>query len=225
MGGKFKNYFIIAIVILLIIIAKNALKQSIRENASNELERTYTPTNNSSSLDKLDVSNELPTKSNITQDISVPEEPSATTSNPEIKTEEITDQIKISRKDTETWILSKLTSYSMGTDLFFNFNYSFRDGYLVCEYDCRDKPLRKYCRVSIPIDDFSKVEESHDFLVIHTNGKTMKRYFYENKKEIIDDSMPIAFNFEKEPNLTIRLQKAFLHLKSFYKKSSHEEAF
>lgn len=225
MGSKFKSSFIVACVILLVIIAKVSLKESIRENASKELESTYTPSNNSSSLKTLAVSNELPTRPNIPHDISVREESSATFSNPEIKTEDITVGIKISRKETETWILSKLTSYTMGTDLFFNFNYSFREGYLVCEYNCRDKPQRKYCRVSIPIDDFSRVEERYNNLEIFTNGKTMKRYFFENNKEIIDDTMPIPFNFNKETNLTIRLQKAFLHLKTFYKKSSHKEAF
>lgn len=226
MGSKFKNYFIIAFVILLAIIAKTAIKGSIRENASKELESTYTLLNNSS-IDTLAVSNELSTRTNIAQDTSVPKESSATFSNPEIMAEQITDGIKISRKETETWILSKLTSYSIGDDSFFNFNYTFRNGYLVCEYYSRDKPLRKYCRVSIPIDDFSRVEESqyHNYLEMFTNGKTMKRYFFENDKEIIDDEMPIPFNFDKEPNLTKRLQKAFLHLKTFYKKSSHKEAF
>jgi hypothetical protein len=209
------------------LIYRTPLKESIRENASKELESTYTPSNNSSSLKTLAVSNELPTRPNIPHDISVREESSTTFSNPEIKTEEITDKVNISRQETETWILSKLTSYSIGDDSFFNFNYTFRNGYLVCEYYSRDKPLRKYCRVSIPIDDFSRVEESqyHNYLEMFTNGKTMKRYFFENNKEIIDDTMPIPFNFDKETNLTMRLQKAFLHLKTFYKKSSHKEAF
>lgn len=224
--SKFKNYFIITFIILLVIIAKTTIKGSVREDASKELESSYTPLNNSS-IDTLAISNELLTGSNILQDTSVPKESSATFSNPEIKIEEITDKVNISRQETETWILSKLTSYSIGDDSFFNFNYTFRNGYLVCEYYSRDKPLRKYCSVSIPIDDFSRVEESqyHNYLEMFTNGKTMKRYFFENNKEIIDDEMPIPFNFDKEPNLTKRLQKAFLHLKTFYKKSNHKEPF
>src|SRR5436309_3271244 len=88
MDNKFKNSFIVVIVISLVVIIKIALKESIRENALNEIEKTYTPSNNSPSLNTLPVSDELPPSPSVSPAESIPAE-STTANNTEIETEEI----------------------------------------------------------------------------------------------------------------------------------------
>lgn len=229
MSNKFKTSFIIVIVIFLVVIIKIALKESIRENASKELESTYTPP---PSVDTLPASNALPADSSAPPAIYTSEEVSTINSNSEIETEEITDGIKISRKETEAWILSKLTSYTMESENIFNCNYSFQDGNLVYKYDYKSStPTSRHFihpehnKFSIPINDISKIDEEYHILSITTKNKTMKHYFSENTREEIDDTIKILYDFEREADLTKRLQKAFNHLKTFYKKSNYKEAF
>ena len=212
MNNKFKNSFIVVIVISLVVIIKIALKESIREEASNELEKTYTPSNNTTS-------NTTPVFNELTDSSSAPVKDKTTYENSEIETEEITDGNKISRKETETWILGKLTNYSGGNHLF-NYSFSFQDGYLVFEYDFQITDERPFMpkpthhRMSVPINDFFKAENSSNFLTISTNGKTIKHYFFEDNKERMDNSTMIPFYIDNDPDLLERLQKAFIHLKN-----------
>ncbi len=86
-------------------------------------------------------------------------------------------------------------------------------------------PKPTHHRMSVPINDFFKAEHSSNFFTISTNGKTIKHYFFEDNKERMDNSTMIPFYIDNDPDLLERLQKAFIHLKTFYKKSNYREAF
>jgi hypothetical protein len=147
-----------------------------------------------------------------------------------IETEAIVNGINPSRKETETWILNKLNTYTLETENISNNSFSFEDGFLVHEFDLYVRPTatnnskgNTHRRFSIPINDISKIEKEYSLIKISTNNRTIKKYFFEKSREELDSEAVVIFSFDREPDIADRLRKAFFYLKTFYKKSNYKK--
>lgn len=230
MNTKFKNFLIVVIVISLVVIMKIPMKASVRENALKEIERTYTPSNNISSLNNLPASSETTSLSEVPLATEDSEKASRDINNKVFEKEAIVDGINTSRKETETWILNKLNTYTLETEIISNNRFSFKDGFLVHEFDFYERPTttnnskgNAHRRFSIPINDISKIEKEYSLLIISTKNRTIKKYFFEKSREELDNETGMLFSFDREPDLADRLRKAFFYLKTFYKKSNYKK--
>lgn len=224
MNTKFKNSLIVVIVISLVVIIKISMKASVRENALKEIESTYTPSNN------LPASSVTTSLSEVPLAAEVPEKASRDINSKVFETKVIVDGINTSRKETETWILNKLNTYTLETEIISNNSFSFEDGFLVHEFDLYVRPTptnnskgNTHRRFSIPINDISKIEKEYSLIKIYTKNRTIKKYFFEKSREELDNETVILFSFDREPDLADRLRKAFFYLKTFYKKSNYKK--
>jgi len=143
----------------------------------------------------------------------------------------------VSKEQTVNWILEKLSSYtqdtwvaSYTTDTFFDF--SFDDYYLVItyrqEHSANTTPTYTDGKVMIPIYDLNKVQDLATSINFTTESNTIMlfddRYNNPNSKTVTNE-FRLIFKLNAETNLADRLNKAFMHLKTFYQKPPDKEVF
>lgn len=122
----------------------------------------------------------------------------------------------------------------------YNLNISFEEE-LTDEYEeyyedgvfKKNKIIKKH-NVSIPIYDIISVYEYDGYLGIHTDKETISNLIIPSYEKLskstpsisnfVNSTFLVKFNFS-QPDLAKRLQKAFLHLKKFYKKQEAKELF
>lgn len=167
----------------------------------------------------------------------------------------VRDESTASQADTEAWILDKLRKhqrmYSDNESEGFNrqkhdyiFNeFDFDKNYLVIKYKFHayegvDLLGGNYedCMVKIPVADIriNWIDLEEDSFMKKVNGMTNSFYFMTNKNTIIkecgnnagaSDKFVVGLQYDAETDLYIRLNKAFLHLKEFYKMTVNKETF
>ncbi|MEI2709287.1 MAG: hypothetical protein V9E96_09775 [Chitinophagaceae bacterium] len=128
------------------------------------------------------------------------------------------------------------------------FKYSFGEYYLNInfeeesteEYEYFEDGIYKQAKmikkhlISIPIYDIASVFEYNGYLGIHTNKETINNLIIPSHEKLfttmpsisdfVNSTFTVKFNFS-QTDLAKRLQKAFLHLKKFYKKPQSKELF
>ena len=148
------------------------------------------------------------------------------------------------KAETENWILEKLRTNTpkkyyeivgsidgyyptIPSSGWYNMNYSylFDNTNLIIEYEQeRGKKTEKY-RIKIPIYDIDKVYDYRGELWITTKKETIIQYNLTDNTKRVQDYFSTDFNVSSETELCERIQKAFLHLKKFYKKPTSTEPF
>lgn len=147
------------------------------------------------------------------------------------------------KEATEKWILEKLNRYNISSTSkhpildnnwtsYDGYSFSFNQYYLVVKYSGKAyngysyKNDTKYtCIEKIPIYDITSVSTSGTSLLISTNKKTIIRWCEGYKNDYVSGLFSLGFSSNSETDLEERLNKAFMHLKKFYKKPQSTETF
>jgi hypothetical protein len=81
------------------------------------------------------------------------------------------------------------------------------------------------CISKIPIYDISNVSTGTASLGINTNKETVINWCEGNKNDYVGRYFSMGFSYDAETDLEQRFNRAFLHLKKFYKKPISTETF
>lgn len=160
----------------------------------------------------------------------------------EIKNDIEIDNSKASKAETEKWILEKLNtntpkkyfkrlddSYSPHSlvpqgHYVMNYSYSFDDYNLIIEFEeiIGEKTNHK---IKIPIYDIIEAYDFQGQFWIVTKKETIVDYNLTYNTKSVTDSFTTYFDVSSETELCTRINKAFLHLKKFYKRQKSSETF
>jgi hypothetical protein len=208
-----------------------ALQESVRKNALENIENTYTPSSGYESSSDLSNSKNL----NVGNLDSIPVySPPDSTAQASTIEENMTSKV-----ETQKWILEKLNNYSTnytscssmdvisyGTPIncttYSNYSFIFKGDYLEVRYTNDD---RRNDLVKIPLYDFSSILNKYSSITIFTNESTMIEIHSDDNYKEVSSVVTIGLKTETETDLVKRLEKAFKHLSSFYSKPKSNEAF
>jgi hypothetical protein len=155
------------------------------------------------------------------------------------------DSLAQSKEDTESWILDKLRMYvrtSYDKDPIVDgdrskkedYSFYFNDNYLVVTYtqsyttkDLTRKIPSRRCTEMIPIYDIESItmSSSRSILYISTNKETILSKAEKPENNMVSSILSMGFSEDGETDLIARINKAFKHLKAFYKKPVVKETF
>jgi curved DNA-binding protein CbpA len=226
-----QNVLFTVIIIIIIGVIKVALQESVRKNALENIENTYTPSSGYESSSDLSNSKNL----NVGNLDSIPVySPPDSTAQASTIEENMTSKV-----ETQKWILEKLNNYSTnytscssmdvisyGTPIncttYSNYSFIFKGDYLEVRYTNDD---RRNDLVKIPLYDFSSILNKYSSITIFTNESTMIEIHSDDNYKEVSSVVTIGLKTETETDLVKRLEKAFKHLSSFYSKPKSNEAF
>lgn len=229
-----QNIFFSVLIIIIIVVVKLALKESVRKNALEEIENTYTPSSNTNNG-----SYETNNDPNSSKNLDVMNLDSIPIYSPQDSTanSSIIEENKPSKIETQKWILEKLNNYSTNYTscpsldaisygskciTYSNYSFIFNGDYLEVRYNYDN---RRNELVKIPLYDFSSILNQYSSITIFTKENTMIETRSDDNSRKVITLVTIGLKTETETDLVKRLEKAFKHLSTFYSKPKSNEAF